>query len=69
MGVSQNWTLAMQYRSRRSAFSAAMVQAKKVQYSKMLLLAWRVVFRKVRVREAADFSTLLTDSTRDSPHR
>ena len=36
--------LVMQYRSRRSAFSAAMVQAKKVQYSKMLFLAWRVVF-------------------------
>ena len=55
----------MQYRSRHSAFSAAMVQAKKVRYCKIFLLAWRVVLGIIRVREGADISTLLRDLTRD----
>ena len=55
----------MQYRSRRSAFSAAMIQAKKVWYVKICLLAWRMVFSIVRVQEGAIVSTLLQDLTRD----
>ena len=55
----------MQCQSRRSAFSAAMVQAKKVQYCKIVLLAWRVVFGTIRVREGDDISTLHTDLTGD----
>ena len=65
MGASQNWTLAMKYRSRRSAFLAAMVQVKKIQYLKIFLLAWRVVFEHVRVWEGAEISTLLIDLTGD----
>ena len=55
----------MQYRSRRSTFSAAMVRAKKVRYTKIFLLVWRRIFANVRVREGADFSSLLRDLTRD----
>ena len=65
MGASRNWTLAMQYRSLRSAFSAAMVQARKVRYVKIILLAWRMVFGIVRVQEGAVVSILLKDLTRD----
>ena len=65
MGASQNWTLAMQYRSHRSAFSADMVQKKKVQCGKLVLLTWRVVFEHVRVWEGTKISTLRTDLTGD----
>ena len=68
MGVSQNWTVAMQYRSRRSAFLATMVQAKKVPYSKTFLLARRVIFGNVRVQEGADNSTLFKDLFHDLGH-
>ena len=43
-----------------------MVQAKKVRYCKIFLLAWRVVLGIVRVREGAEISTLLRDLTRDA---
>ena len=55
----------MQYQPLRSAFSAAMVQEKKVQYGEIVLLAWRVAFEQVWVWEGADISTLLTDLTGD----
>ena len=67
MGESQNWTLAMKYRSHRSAFSAAMVWAKTVSYVKILFLVWRMIFGDVRVREGANFSTLFRDLTDDTP--
>ena len=46
MGDSQDWTLAIQYRSRRSAFSAATVQAISDMIYILFLLAWYVVFGK-----------------------
>ena len=46
MGESQNWTLAMQYRSHRSAFSTATVQAVSDMIYVSFLLACCVVFGK-----------------------
>ena len=57
----------MQYRSRRSAFSAAIVQAKKVRYGKIFVLAWGVVLVIVSVQEGANIYTLLRDLTGDTP--
>ena len=46
MSASQNWTLAMQYRSRHSAFSTSTVEAVSDMTYVLFLLAWHVVFGK-----------------------
>ena len=43
-----------------------MVEEKKVQYGKIYLLAWRVVFGNLRFREGVDISTFLIDSIHDT---
>ena len=45
-----------------------MVQAKKVQYGKIFLLAWRVVLGNVRFREGVNISSLPTVQTTNPRH-
>ena len=65
MGASQNWMLAMQYRSRHGDFLAAMVDAKNVKCGNICSPPWRVVFSNKQFREEHNILTLLTDLTGD----